>query len=121
VQQRILKAPGTRKFAFHCTQSVKHFLLEEGTNAKYGARHLKRAIEKHIVFPLANLVATGQVTLGDFVRIDLNSRGWMTFVKEEGASDLSLLERFQWAAGIPSVAAQSTPNSVSSALPHWPA
>jgi ATP-dependent Clp protease ATP-binding subunit ClpB len=112
VQQRVLMAPGTRKFAFHCTQSVKDFLLEEGTDAKYGARHLKRAIEKHIVFPLANLVATSQVRFGDLVRIDLNSRGVMMFVKEEeGTTDLSLLERFQWAAGMPSATALSPTNA----------
>jgi ATP-dependent Clp protease ATP-binding subunit ClpB len=122
VQQRILLAPGTRKFAFHCTQSVKDFLLEEGTDAKYGARHLKRAIEKHIVFPLANLVATSQVRFGDLVRIDLNSRGVMMFVKEEeGTTDLSLLERFQWAAGMPSATALSPTNAVNVALLHWPA
>jgi ATP-dependent Clp protease ATP-binding subunit ClpB len=122
VQQRILMAPGTRKFAFHCTQSVKDFLLEEGTDAKYGARHLKRAIEKHIVFPLANLVATSQVRFGDLVRIDLNSRGVMMFVKEEeGTTDLSLLERFQWAAGMPSATALSPTNAVNVALLHWPA
>jgi ATP-dependent Clp protease ATP-binding subunit ClpC len=63
VQQRILMSPGTRKFAFHCTQSVKDLLLEEGTDTKYGARHLKPAIEKNVVFPLANLVATGQISL----------------------------------------------------------
>ena len=122
VQQRILMAPGTRKFAFHCTQSVKDFLLEEGTDAKYGARHLKRAIEKHIVFPLANLVATSQVRLGDLLRIDLNARGVMTFVKEEeGTTDLSPLERFQWAAGMPPAAAQSATNSANLVLLHWPA
>jgi ATP-dependent Clp protease ATP-binding subunit ClpB len=122
VQQRILLAAGTRKFAFHCTQNVKDFLLQEGTDVKYGARHLKRAIEKHIVFPLANLVATSQVRLGDLLRIDLNSRGVMTFVREEeGTTDLSLLERFQWAAGMPSPAAQSPTNAVNMALLHWPA
>jgi ATP-dependent Clp protease ATP-binding subunit ClpB len=122
VQQRILMAPGTRKFAFHCTQTVKDFLLEEGTDAKYGARHLKRAIEKNVVFPLANLVATGQVKLGDFVRIDLNSLGCLTFVKEdEETADLSLLERLQWATGMRSGAAQSAPNSVTSAFLHSPA
>jgi ATP-dependent Clp protease ATP-binding subunit ClpB len=121
VQQRILMAPGTRKFAFHCTRNVKDFLLKEGTDAKYGARHLKRAIEKNLVFPLANLVSTSQVKLGDFVRIDLNSRGCMTFVKdEEGAPDLGLIERFQWAAGMTRVAAQSAPNSATPALLHWP-
>jgi ATP-dependent Clp protease ATP-binding subunit ClpA len=122
VQQRILVAAGARKFAFHCTQSVKDFLLEEGTDAKYGARHLKRVIEKHVVFPLANLIATEQVRLGDLVRIDLNSHGCMTFAKEEEATaDLSLLERFQWAASMRPVAAQSTPNAANVALLHWPA
>ena len=48
---------------------MKSFLLHEGTDPRYGARHLKRAIERHLVFPLANLVATGQIHLGDFVRM----------------------------------------------------
>jgi hypothetical protein len=70
-------------------------LLREGTDFKYGARHLKRSIEKNIVFPLANLVATAQVRLGDFVRIDLNKEGGMTFVKEaEGALVPALLEKY---------------------------
>src|SRR3981189_1807123 len=64
VQQRVLQATGNSQFVFSCTPSVKSFLLEEGTDAKYGARHLKRSIEKNVVFPLANLVATGQVRLG---------------------------------------------------------
>jgi len=95
VQQRVLRAPGTNKFVFTCTESVKNFLLEQGTDPKYGARHLKRAIEKNIVFPLANLVATAQLKFGDFVRIDLGRDGLITFMKEaEGAMNLSLLERY---------------------------
>jgi hypothetical protein len=73
------------------------------------------------VFPLANLVATGQVRVGDIVRIDLNSLGSMTFMKEEaGATDLSLIERLQLAA-MPPVAAQSATNSANLAALHWPA
>jgi hypothetical protein len=34
------------------------------------------------VFPLANLVATGQVRLGDFIRVDVTPDGVMTFTKE---------------------------------------
>ena len=71
VQQRILMASAVNQFVFSCTPKVKEFLLHEGTDPKYGARHLKRAIERHIVFQLANLVATGQVKLGDFIRIDV--------------------------------------------------
>jgi ATP-dependent Clp protease ATP-binding subunit ClpA len=95
VQQRILQATGNNQFVFNCTSRVKELLLREGTDLKYGARHLKRAIEKNIVFPLANLVATAQVRLGDFVRIDLNEEGTMTFVKEaEGALVPVLLEKY---------------------------
>src|SRR3974390_421987 len=86
VQQRILQATGNNQFVFSCTPRVKEFLLLEGTDPKYGARHLKRAIERFVVFPLANLVATGQIKLGDFIRIDMDTTGQMTFVKEaEGA------------------------------------
>jgi ATP-dependent Clp protease ATP-binding subunit ClpA len=95
VQQRILQATGNQQFVFSCTTNVKEFLLLEGTDLKYGARHLKRAIERHIVFPLANLVATGQVKLGDYIRIDLDAQGRMTFIKEaEGALVPVLLERY---------------------------
>ncbi|MGB8889451.1 MAG: AAA family ATPase [Candidatus Korobacteraceae bacterium] len=95
VQQRILQATGNNQFVFSCTPAVKQFLLFEGTDLKYGARHLKRAIERNIVFPLANLVATGQVKLGDFIRIDMNGAGKLTFVKEaEGALVPVLLERY---------------------------
>lgn len=94
VQQRILQATGNSQFVFSCTARVKSFLLEEGTDLKYGARHLKRAIERSIVFPLANLVATSQVKLGDHVRIDLDEEGKMLFVKEaEGALLPVLLEK----------------------------
>jgi ATP-dependent Clp protease ATP-binding subunit ClpB len=100
VQQRILMASAVNQFVFSCTPKVKSFLLHEGTDPKYGARHLKRAIERHIVFQLANLVATGQVKLGDFIRIDLSPEGKLVFVKEaENAMVPMLLERHGAAAG----------------------
>jgi ATP-dependent Clp protease ATP-binding subunit ClpA len=106
VQQRVLMAAGAHQFVFNCTTKVKEYLLSEGTDPKYGARHLKRAIEKNLVFPLANLVATGQVKLGDFVRIDLIGENKLTFVKEaEGAMVPVLLERYGAAVGAPAVAA----------------
>src|SRR3954464_3749015 len=86
VQQRVLMAAAANQFVFSCTPKVKNYLLHEGTDPRYGARHLKRAIEKNLVFPLANLVATVQVKLGDFVRVDINAEGKMVFIKEaEGA------------------------------------
>jgi ATP-dependent Clp protease ATP-binding subunit ClpB len=81
VQRRILMTKGAAKFSFSCTEDAKQFLLREGTDSKYGARHLKRAIEKNLVFPLANLVTSGQVKLGDFVRVGFAPEREMTFVK----------------------------------------
>ena len=109
VQQRVLQAAGNNQFVFSCTPRVKEFLIQEGTDAKYGARHLKRAIEKNIVFPLANLVATAQVKLGDFVRIDLNAERCPVFVKEaEGAMVPVLLEKYSQEASAATATARAT-------------
>jgi ATP-dependent Clp protease ATP-binding subunit ClpB len=107
VQQRIL-ASSNSKFLFHCTQSVKNFLLKEGTDLRYGARHLKRAIEKNLVFPLANLVSTGQVKLGDFIEIDLSPKGRMIFTKQMGNTmNLPEWERIAVPQGAPSLATRA--------------
>lgn len=61
--------------------------MQEGTDQRYGARHLKRAIERYVVYPLANLLATEQVHLGDLVCIDWDRKHKeLTFAREgEGA------------------------------------
>src|SRR5438552_1049342 len=86
VQDRVMMSAGT-KFVFHCSDSAKDMLLKEGIDYKYGARHLKRAIERFLVYPLSNLVATGQIGLGDLVEIDLNtSTHRLTFSKSSGGA-----------------------------------
>ncbi len=50
----------------------KNICLSEGIDLKYGARHLKRAIERFLVYPLSNLVATQQVETGDMVTVDFD-------------------------------------------------
>ncbi len=82
VQERIMRGSG-EKFVFKCTTEAKQFLLDEGIDFKYGARHLKRAIERFLVFPLSNLVATGQIGLGDLLLVDYSPEiGKLTFSKE---------------------------------------
>src|SRR5438552_3210688 len=61
VQQRIFNTTADRAFVFTLSDSSKGFLLEEGTDLKYGARHLKRAIERLLVQPMSNLIATDQL------------------------------------------------------------
>ena len=64
VQKRVLDST-TRPFLFRITSEGREFLLEEGTDQRYGARHLKRAIERYVVYPIARLLATAQVHQGD--------------------------------------------------------
>jgi ATP-dependent Clp protease ATP-binding subunit ClpB len=84
VQERIMTASGGHQFVFKCTGAARDFLLLEGTDTKYGARHLKRAIERHLVFPLSSLIATRQVQLGDLITVDFDaSIGKLVFMREE--------------------------------------
>ncbi len=82
VQQRVLETAKGR-FLFRVTPAARQFLLKEGTDMKYGARHLKRAIERHIVYPLASLLATEQVAIGDVLSIDWDEQEKrLVFLKE---------------------------------------
>ena len=80
----ITESAGT-KFVFECNTAAKEFLLSEGIDLKYGARHLKRAIERFLVYPLSNLVATEQVETGDFVMVDFDKeKEALSFTKRAG-------------------------------------
>jgi ATP-dependent Clp protease ATP-binding subunit ClpB len=83
VQQRVLEAE-RGQFLFRVTPEARRFLLQEGTDIMYGARHLKRAIEKFIVFPVANLLATEQVRFGDMLVIDWDEEGQCIAFLREG-------------------------------------
>src|SRR5262245_58429349 len=86
VQDRIMLSAGT-KFVFQCSSEAKNMLLDEGIDYKYGARHLKRAVERFLVYPLSNLVATGQIGLGDLVFVGLNpDTKRLVFSKQSGGA-----------------------------------
>jgi ATP-dependent Clp protease ATP-binding subunit ClpB len=69
VQQRIQTAAAGKPFLINVTKSAREFLLAEGTDVKYGARPLKRSIERLLVQPLSNLMATSQIQRGDCIRV----------------------------------------------------
>jgi ATP-dependent Clp protease ATP-binding subunit ClpA len=83
LQQRIFNSAQTTPFVFNVTEPAKDFLLREGTDVKYGARHLKRTIERSLVHPLSNLIASAQIQNGDLIQVDFdNELGNLTFTKE---------------------------------------
>ena len=102
VQRRVLQT-GKVRFCFELTPNARMFLLAEGTDVNYGARHLKRALERHLVHPLANLVASEQVLLGDVISIDwFRGHSALTFTRCPESSQL------QAAKPAASISARST-------------
>jgi len=88
VQQRIFGAAAGKPFLVNVTDGAREFLLVEGTDVRYGARPLKRAIERLVVQPLSNLLATGQIQRGDRIRVT-HSDGMplLKFFREAGAME----------------------------------
>jgi ATP-dependent Clp protease ATP-binding subunit ClpA len=85
VQQRV-QAAVAKPFFTNVTGSARKVLLTEGIDLRYGARPLKRAIERLLVQPLSNLMATGQIQCND--RIQVTHRGEspsLTFFRETDA------------------------------------
>ncbi|MBK9169982.1 MAG: ATP-dependent Clp protease ATP-binding subunit [Bryobacterales bacterium] len=112
VQQRVFDSASGTPFVFALTDDAKAHLLREGTDVKYGARHLKRAIERFLVHPLSNLIATGQVMAGDLVRVDsAQAGGQLSFHKE--AEDMPAFAMAQLAGG---AAAPSQPRAAGVAV-----
>jgi ATP-dependent Clp protease ATP-binding subunit ClpA len=84
VQERVMNSAGTQ-FLFQCSDTVKDRLLWEGLEPRYGARHLKRSVERLLVSPLSNLVASEQVGFGDLIYIDFDAETEsFTFSKRPG-------------------------------------
>lgn len=71
LQRRIL-ATGRSAFVLKCRDEAREFLLREGFDRRYGARPLKRAIERHILIPVSNMISTGQIGTGDILLVDVN-------------------------------------------------
>ena len=109
VQQRIFNTSAERAFVFTLSDDSKDFLLAEGTDLKYGARHLKRAIERLLVQPMANLIATDQVRGGDWVRVEFDEEARaLRFSREcEGLPVQEMVRLVDTSATMPMVAAAS--------------
>ncbi len=110
VQQRIFNSSSDRAFVFTLSDQSKDFLLEKGTDIKYGARHLKRAIERLLVQPMSNLIATEQVRGGDWIRVDFDGENkCLLFAKEaEGLPVQEMVRLVDTSVTMPAMAAANS-------------
>ncbi len=103
LQQRVLET-AKGEFFFDVTDQAREFLLLKSSGQRHGAQCLKLAIERHIVFPLADLFATDQILSGDIVYIDRDhNRPHLTFVlkRKYPATAARLLEPNEFMTYVP--------------------
>jgi ATP-dependent Clp protease ATP-binding subunit ClpB len=79
---RLMKRLEERKIHVELTDTARDVLIEEGYDPVYGARPLKRTIQRRILDPLALRVLEGEFREGDAIRIDA-VRGELKFEKSE--------------------------------------
>ncbi len=83
VQQRIFDGSSQKRFVISVSDAGKEFLLLQGADARYGARHLKRALERLLVHPVSNLIASSQIGAGDWIEADFDaSRNCLLFATQ---------------------------------------
>ena len=68
IEQRLARRGEPIRFTY--SARARQRLLTEGTDPEHGARPLKRVLERCIVFPLARLIASGQLVGGESVAVD---------------------------------------------------
>ena len=78
-----MKRLAEKKVTLHLTAAAKALLFREGYDPAYGARPMKRAIQRLIQDPLALKILDGEVRPGDEVAVDADSKtGEMKFKRE---------------------------------------
>ncbi|MFZ1971380.1 MAG: ATP-dependent chaperone ClpB [Candidatus Acidiferrales bacterium] len=83
--QHLLKRLGEKQVQLHLTAPAKALLFREGYDPAYGARPMKRAIQRLIQDPLALKILDGEVKPGDKLRVDADTKtDEMKFEKEKG-------------------------------------
>jgi len=68
------------------TESARDWLAEEGYDVNFGARPLRRTLQREVESPLAIRLLKSAFKAGDTVLVDTNGEG-LVFVREEGGSD----------------------------------
>jgi ATP-dependent Clp protease ATP-binding subunit ClpB len=75
---RLTKLLEERKITLQLEPAARDWLAEKGYDAAYGARPLKRVIQKHVQDPLAELILSGRIKEGERVKISAGKSG-LTF------------------------------------------
>ncbi len=91
IHQRSLMC--SEPFLLEITEEAKTRLVQEGMDIQYGARPLKRVVEKEIVTPISHYICSDQIRKGDLITVDVDEgAGELVFRKETGVTSWEELE-----------------------------
>ena len=65
------------------TEEAKKFIIKKGTNVEYGARPLRRTVERLLEDALSEKLLRGEIAIGDSVTVDYEGGEELTFRKSE--------------------------------------
>ncbi len=65
----VTKHAASVPFTVHFTQPVTRFLAERGYKPEFGARELRRTVEREVESPLSDLLIDGRIKEGDIVEV----------------------------------------------------
>ena len=83
--RRVQETVAARDMALEITDEAKDWLAKLGYDPTYGARPLKRVIQKHIVNPLSQKILAGEFGAGDTVEVGLDTHGLIGFARRPTA------------------------------------
>jgi ATP-dependent Clp protease ATP-binding subunit ClpB len=83
---RLAKLLSDRKIAIELDKRAKEWLADTGYDPVYGARPLKRAVQRHLQDPLAEQLLEGKIKDGDTVKVSSDGTGLLINDKKRGAT-----------------------------------
>jgi len=89
IHQRSLRC--AEPFLLEVTTDAKRWLVDKGTDVQYGARPLRRMVEKKVITPISHLICSDQIRKGDLITVDVRDDE-MIFHKEAGVTSWEELE-----------------------------
>jgi len=89
LQTQLDKRLGVNSFRLEVPTRTRRFLLRVGTSVEYGARELKRTLQRQLVQPLANSLASGEVNPGAHIRVELSPRKDKLLMRDVQLEDLA--------------------------------
>jgi len=72
---------GFRAFRLQCTAAARKLLLDSGTSLEFGARELKRTVQRNFMQPVAALVSRGEIPAGSTVILDAKSHDFTILLR----------------------------------------